>query len=179
MRVLWCCALLASASFVGCTESVETSTTSDPSADTVTPDSTTTQEDSTNEDGSATREEGSATREEGSGTVASEPPAKPKRVKADVGEGKKGRSLDEFDTGVQAVMAEPAKAFFGVREKIVFQTLIPKYMQMYKGTHGNAPKSHDEFMSHIIEANKVQLPALPAGRKYVYDPDKEELMIER
>lgn len=179
MRVLWCCTVLALAPFVGCTVDVETSTTSEPSTETGTPDAGTPEEGTTNEEGSATREEESTTVEEGSGTVASEPPAEPKRVKADVGAAKQGRSLDEYETGVEAVIAEPAKAFFGFREKMVFQNLIPKYMQMYKGEHGSAPKTHEKFMSKIIEANKVQLPELPPGRKYVYDPEKEELMVQR
>jgi len=136
-----------------------------------------TSEHSADEGGSG--EEDSATGEEGSGTVATEPPAEPERVKADVGGGKKGRSLDEFDSGVQAAIAGPAKAYFGMREKVVFQNLIPKAMQLYKGMNGNAPKSHDEFMSQIIEANNIQLPELPDGHKYVYDPQKEELMIEK
>jgi len=178
MRILWCCTLLALASFVGCTVNVETSSTSEPSTETGTPDAGTPQEDPANEEGSTTREEESPTVEEGSGTVASEPPAKPERVKAGVGTGKQGRSLDEYDTGAQAVIAGPAKAYFAVREKVV-QINIDKAMQFYRGMHGNAPKSHDEFMSQIIESNKIELPPLPTGHKYVYDPEKEELMVQR
>ena len=178
MRVFWCCTMLALASFVGCTEDVGTSTSSDPPAGSGTAETGTPGEDTTSEGGSATRDDGSATRDEGSGTVANDPPAKPKRIKAGVGTGKQGRSLDEYDTGVQAVFAEPAKAFFAVRERIV-QINIDKAMQFYKGAHGNAPKSHDEFMSQIIEANKIDLPPLPTGQKYAYDPQRGELMIEK
>lgn len=205
MRVFWCCTMLVLASSFGCTVNVETSTTPDSSTDAGTPDagtsdagmpaedvtsqegSATQDEDSiprdegsaTHDEGSAARDGGSATRDEGSGTAASQPPAKPERVKADVGEGKKGRSLDKYDTGVQAAIAGPAKAYFGFREKAIFQIQIPQAMQLYKGTHGSAPKTHDEFMSQIIEANKIKLPELQSGRKYVYDPEKEELMITK
>jgi hypothetical protein len=112
-----------------------------------------------------------------------EPPIKQKkpaepvtdRVKADVGVGKAGRSLDEYE----GVIVTPAKALFTVREKAVFQIQIPKAMQLYKGINGNNPKTHEEFMTQIIEANGIQLPELPRDDRYVYDPEKGELMVER
>jgi hypothetical protein len=50
---------------------------------------------------------------------------------------------------------------------------------MYKGLNGSNPKTHDEFMSKIIQENNIQLPELPPGDKYVYDPEKGELMVEK
>ena len=108
------------------------------------------------------------------------PAPKPKgdRVKADVGVGKKGRSLDEFQ-GIQGAIAEPARAFFRVTERVIFQVQIPQALNLYKASHGSAPKSHEEFMTQIIQANNIQLPELPPGHRYVYDPEKAELMVER
>jgi hypothetical protein len=97
------------------------------------------------------------------------------RVKADVGVGAKGRGLDKF----QGVLATPAKAYFTMREKAIFQVQIPHAMQMYQALHGNAPQSHDQFMKEIIQANQIQLPELPTGQRYVYDPQAKELMVER
>jgi hypothetical protein len=52
-------------------------------------------------------------------------------------------------------------------------------MRLYNGSHGTNPKTHEEFMSQIIEANNIQLPDLPSGQEYVYDPEKAELMVQR
>lgn len=98
------------------------------------------------------------------------------RVKADVGVGAKGRGLDKFQGGV---LVTPAKAYFTLRERAIFQVQIPQAMQMYQALHGSAPQSHDQFMKEIIQANRIQLPELPTGQRYVYDPQAKELMVER
>jgi hypothetical protein len=50
---------------------------------------------------------------------------------------------------------------------------------LYKALEGAAPKSHDEFMEQVIQANQIKLPVLPPGARYVYKPETEELMVER
>ncbi len=97
------------------------------------------------------------------------------RVKADVGAAKAGRSLDEYE----GFTVTPAKSLFAVRERMVFQAQIPSALKLYKATNGNNPKSHEEFMTKIIEAGQIQLPELPAGQRYAYDPEKGELMVEK
>jgi hypothetical protein len=62
---------------------------------------------------------------------------------------------------------------------MVFETQIPKFMQLFKATEGRNPKSHEEFMNKIIKANYVKLPELPAGQTYVYDPQLGELMVQK
>jgi hypothetical protein len=106
---------------------------------------------------------------------AAEPAADMERVKAEKGVGVKGRSLDEHE----GVVVTPAKAYFAVRERAVFEIQIPAALKLFKATNGNGPKSHEEFMAQIIDANQIQLPELPAGQRYVYDPEKEELQVER
>jgi hypothetical protein len=34
-------------------------------------------------------------------------------------------------------------------------------------------------MQEIIAANQIKLPQLPPGEKYVFDPQTQELMVER
>jgi hypothetical protein len=103
------------------------------------------------------------------GTRAGEP----NRDKAGVGMGEKGRGY-----GMGAV-ATPIKALWAVREQAVL-IQIRSAMQLYKAAdpEGRAPKSHQEFMDKIIKANYIRLPALPAGDRYVYDPQEEELFVE-
>ena len=50
--------------------------------------------------------------------------------------------------------------------------------KLYKALNGNAPKTHEEFMQKIIKENAVNLPELPEGHRYVYDPSTEQLMVE-
>lgn len=105
-----------------------------------------------------------------------DPPATPtETVKADVGVGIKGRSLDSHD----GFIVGPAKAYFAVREKAVFQIQIPHALQLFKATDGTGPKTHEEFMQKIIMENKIKLPQLPPGATYVYNPETEELGVKR
>lgn len=99
------------------------------------------------------------------------------RVVAEVGVGQKGRRLDQ-DHVVDAIAA-PAKKLFDIKEKAAFEFQVAPAMNYFKALEGRAPKSHEEFMEKIIEANNIQLPELPPGQKYVYDPATEQLMVER
>jgi len=73
----------------------------------------------------------------------------------------------------------PAKAYFSARERIVFEIAVPKALQLYEATNGSPPRSHEEFMTQVIEAQGIKLPELPPGQRYVYDPQTKELMVER
>ncbi|GAB6165338.1 hypothetical protein JCM19992_13380 [Thermostilla marina] len=96
----------------------------------------------------------------------------PERQVADVGVGQKGRSLGE------GILMTPIKAFFTSRELVAYRIQIPKAMQLFKAENGYAPRSHEEFMREIIQKNQIPLPELPPGCRYVYDPEREELMVE-
>jgi hypothetical protein len=102
-------------------------------------------------------------------------PAPTVQVKAGVGSGKKGRSLDQHE----GIYVTPAKTLFAAKEKIKFEIEIPHALQLFKAYEGFAPKTHEEFMEKIIKANMIELPELPAGHKYVYDPMLETLMVEK
>jgi hypothetical protein len=102
------------------------------------------------------------------------------QVVAGVGVGKKGRALDQYQKdSVQKIISTPALALFQTKERIVFEIQIPHALDLYKAEHGEAPRSHEAFMRDIIEFNDIKLPELPAGQRYIYDPQREELMVER
>jgi hypothetical protein len=96
-------------------------------------------------------------------------------VKAEAGVGVKGQSLQEHS----GIMVEPAKAYFRVEQKMVFNVQIPQAMQLFQATEGRKPNSEQEFMTKIIAEQQINLPKLPAGHKYVYNVEKGELMVER
>lgn len=90
------------------------------------------------------------------------------------GIGEKGRGYGG------GIISEPLHLRFTLEEKLVFDVQIKKAMQLYKaGNGGRGPESHEVFMSEIIDANNIKLPELPAGERYVYDPQTEELKFQR
>jgi hypothetical protein len=106
---------------------------------------------------------------------AAAPPPKTEIVKAEKGVGLKGRSLDEYE----GYAVTPVKALFAAKERIAFEIEVPHALALYDATNGGPPKTHEEFMKNVIEANKIKLPVLPDGQEYLYDPERNELMVKR
>jgi hypothetical protein len=108
-------------------------------------------------------------------TPATPAPATPEpvRVKAEKGVGAKGRGYG------QGVIATPVATLFAAKERIAFDIQIPHAMNLFKAMEGRMPNSHEEFMEKIIKENQIKLPTLPEGERYVYDPKKEQLMVEK
>ena len=96
------------------------------------------------------------------------------RQKADVGMGEKGRGYGD------GPVATPIKTLWAVKEQITLLQ-VEDGLRTYKALdpQGHGPKNDKEFMEKIIKANNIRLPALPPGHRYVYDPAKEELMVEQ
>jgi hypothetical protein len=105
--------------------------------------------------------------------LESPPPA---AVKAGVGVGQQGRSLDG-DTGVQQMISAPVSAFFKAKERIAFDVQVPHAVNLFRATEGRLPKNHEEFMEKIIQANQIPLPKLPEGMIYRFHPDSGELWV--
>lgn len=97
------------------------------------------------------------------------------RVKAQAGVGIKGRSLDQY----QGPLVTPAKAYFSVRERVVFEIQLPEALKLYKATNDRPLQSFEELQAKVLEPNQIQLPELPPGQRYVWEPKTEELMVER
>lgn len=94
-------------------------------------------------------------------------------VKAQAGVGKKGRSYGG------GLISEPARQYFGIRQRLVFQIQIPQALKTFKALQGKGPASHDEFMEKVIQQNGISLPELPQGESYEYDVQQEQLMVRR
>ncbi len=103
------------------------------------------------------------------------PPAPPVQTKASEDLTKKGIAAKEIGKGV---LATPTSTYLRIQDRAIFLNL-EHAMNLYKGEHGELPKTHDAFMREIIEANNIKLPELPDDSTYIYLPDKGELMIER
>ncbi len=103
-------------------------------------------------------------------------PAPPPPVVAAAGVAKQGQSLNN-EKGIGRMIAQPAITLFTVRERAVFEIQIPQAMNLFEASEGRKPKSHDEFMAKIINANQIKLPELPAGKTYQYHPDDSQLYV--
>lgn len=107
-------------------------------------------------------------------------PAEPtptESVKAQAGVGIKGRSLDG-ETGIGKMISAPAATLFTVKEKVVFEILLPQALNLFRASEGRPPKSHAEFMEKIVKANQIQLPELPAGMTYRFNTELGELWVD-
>ncbi len=78
--------------------------------------------------------------------------------------GRKGRG---YGSGM---IATPVAAIFQTRDRIQLIQLAST-LNTYKAVNGHLPKSHDEFMTKIVEQNRLQLPQLPPGQEYFYDAE--------
>jgi len=94
------------------------------------------------------------------------------RKKAGVGMGQQGHGYGHDP------ITYPLAAYFRIRERIGIDQ-IKHAVDLYKALHGHYPRTQDEFRKEIIKASAIRLPTLPAGEKYLYDPDKGELMVLR
>jgi hypothetical protein len=110
---------------------------------------------------------GAARKAEPANPAAGAPPEK-----AAQGVGEKGRGIGG------GPITEDIHAYFAAKETIAFTIQIPHAMDLFYHTNDRYPKSHEEFFKEIIKANGIELPELPAGDKYKYDPDTHELMVE-
>ena len=76
--------------------------------------------------------------------------------------------------GRTSIFSTNVASFYRMQERINLQ-MIEYNMKLYKAEHGNAPKTHEEFMSKII--GQIKLPELKEGCRYDYNPQTEELEI--
>jgi hypothetical protein len=63
-------------------------------------------------------------------------------------------------------------------EDRILDAQIQKTLQLYVANNdGKFPKTNDEYMEHIIKEGMIQLPELPPGQEYFYDPSDHELKV--
>ncbi|MDR3232512.1 MAG: SUMF1/EgtB/PvdO family nonheme iron enzyme [Planctomycetaceae bacterium] len=94
-----------------------------------------------------------------------------------------GRPDAEVGAGgnkISDIITVPVATLFRAREMTVFRIQIPEALKLYKAENDNkGPETHEAFMKDIIKKNSLKLPELPDGQEYIYDAEKEELMIKK
>jgi hypothetical protein len=78
----------------------------------------------------------------------------------------------------EGMLTSSGNAYWRSQAKIAFAQ-VAHDIQLFKARTGKAPQSHEEFMKEIIEPAQIKLPQLPPGQRYIYQPETEQLMIER
>ena len=96
--------------------------------------------------------------------------------KAEAGVGKQGQLLAGH-SDAQKIISGPAATLLNVKQKKILEWDVPKALQLYQALEGNFPKSHEEFMAKIVEANNLVLPELPEGAVYHFNTEKGELWV--
>jgi hypothetical protein len=106
--------------------------------------------------------------------------------------GKKTQDIGEFDPAagkqvsdskvridtndITAPVTGPLMAYGPALEQIS-KSHIEHALNLYNASEGRYPATHEEFMTHIIKANNIQLPVLPFGHKYEYDVPNHKLVV--
>lgn len=98
-----------------------------------------------------------------------EPPPGTVRQKADVGVSPKGQGYGG------GLITEPISVYFKAPQMVAFRIQIPHAMNLYRAQYGHFPKTQEEF-EKLLKENGIQLPPLPPGARYVYDPQKAAQM---
>jgi hypothetical protein len=89
----------------------------------------------------------------------------------DPAKGKKSRAAGGY-------LGAVAGARFYAEHSMIFNNM-KHALELYNGTEGRYPKSHEEFMKVIIQANQIALPALDPGVEYIYVPEDHKLKVWR
>jgi hypothetical protein len=88
------------------------------------------------------------------------------------------------NTGVQGqgygggLITEPVHQFFSMRNLITWDQ-IKHDMDIWQAIHNRWPKDAQEFQKEILEPANIELPELPPGNRYVYNPKSGELLVAR
>lgn len=98
-------------------------------------------------------------------------------VKAEAGVGIQGRSLDEHE----GVVVTPVKAYFSAKERVFFDIEFPANYDRWIVLEDQPPQDFEELKSRFLDplGLTAHLPKLPAGHKYVWDAQAQQLMVER
>lgn len=93
---------------------------------------------------------------------------------AKAGVGKQGRGYGG------GIITEPIRQYFLGKQRIDLEIQIPNQMKTYKALNNDKyPADVQAYVREILEPLGVQLPELPVGEVYVYNPKNGELLVRK
>ena len=113
---------------------------------------------------------------DGSDTGTPKPADPPKPAEIGEFDQEAGKEVVKLDAKVSDPITGPLEIL--KKAKVDLPMLaIEHALNLYNAAEGRFPQSHDEFMTQIVVANNIRLPALPNGLQYQYDVAGHRLVI--
>lgn len=95
------------------------------------------------------------------------PPAQPDQTSAQSGDQSSGPAEEQSGGYLSSI----AMAHRSIRTR-VDDLAWKQAVSHYKAINGHTPRTHEEFMTGVIEGFDIPLPELEPDEKYVYEPDE-------
>ena len=104
--------------------------------------------------------------------------SEPETVQVEAAVGMTGKGQHNHGGGEKPMdpILVPASQFFRIQERVALQQ-IQHAENLYKAQHEKLPATHEEYVRDVLQG--MPLPKLPDGHKFVYDPEKQQLMVEK
>jgi hypothetical protein len=114
-------------------------------------------------------------------------PADPEPAAPQPAAARQSADIQQFDPAAGKTVVDPTRpitdpitgplaALQNAREKIP-QLAIQHAISLFHATEGRYPASLDEFMTRIIQENRISLPQLSPGLAWEYDVDAHQLVV--
>lgn len=87
-----------------------------------------------------------------------------------------GKNIVDPTRPITDPITGPLAALQNAREKIP-QLAIQHAINLFQASEGRYPASFDEFMTRIIQENRINLPQLPQGLAWEYDVEAHQLLV--
>lgn len=87
-----------------------------------------------------------------------------------------GKTIVDPTRPITDPITGPLAALQNAREKIP-QLAIQHAINLFQASEGRYPASFDEFMTRIIQENRINLPQLPQGLTWEYDVEAHQLLV--
>lgn len=68
---------------------------------------------------------------------------------------------------------------YGPLKQQISGMAVTQAVEMFRATEGRYPKTYDEFISKVVEANRIRLPVPGNGLQYQYDVQNHSLVVVR
>lgn len=111
-----------------------------------------------------------------SDTGAQKPAVPPKPAEISEFDQAAGKEVVKLDAKVSDPITGPLEILKKAKVELPMLA-IEHALNLYNASEGKFPQTHDEFMTQIIAANNIRLPALPDGLQYQYDVTGHRLVI--
>lgn len=98
-------------------------------------------------------------------------------VREEVNPGQTGHAPPKDQDAVTKIIRQPLDSYLSAQDRIK-QGQIKRQADLDELQNGPF-KDAEDYINRVLTPLGIELPELPAGQKYVYDSEKEQLMVEK